>query len=450
MDVDDPKQRDDASHVVVVGAGFGGLNVARKLARDRDASALRVTLVDRHNYHTFQPLLYQVATAGLQPHDIGQGVRQIFGRRRLRRGAPVDFRMGEVTAVDRDRDQLELSDGSTVPYDVLVLAPGSTTADYGIEGVVEHGFPLKALPEALTLRNQMLQQFEIAAKDPSAIDRGAITFTIAGAGPTGVEMAGAIVELLQVLRGDFPHLPLDRARVIVVEMVDAVLPPYSQRMQRYSRESLEERGIEVRLGTAIERVEADRVVLADGSDIPSHTLIWTAGVRANPLADLLGADQTKGGQVVVDDDLRLPGASNVFVIGDMAGVTDESGDPLPQLAPVAIQQGKHVAAQVTRMLQGAAPQPFRYRDRGSMATIGRHDAVVELPLGIKFGGVPAWLAWLFLHLMMLVGFRNRLAVFLNWLWNYVTYDRAARLIVQASRLEEPAHGAGGSGAGEAA
>lgn len=447
--VDDQRQagpqasHDEPPHVVILGGGFAGLNVARRLSREAGGSTpLRVTLIDRNNYHTFQPLLYQVATAGLQPQDIGHSLRNLFGGGRLgrlaRRRSPVRVRMGTVVGIDRERRILTFADGYEMDYDVLVVAAGASTADYGIPGVTEHGFPLKSLTESVALRNHVLKQFERAALHPERIPEGALTFVVAGGGPTGVELSGALTELFRVLRRDHPELPHDRVRVVLVEMLPSVLPPYSERSRRFTAEALAERGVELRLGTTIERVEVDRVVFADADSILTRTLIWTAGVKANPLAAVLGAEQGKGGRVVVDPDLRLPDDPRVFVIGDIAAAPGRDGDPLPQLAPVAIQQGRHTAGQVVAVLRGEPTKGFRYRDKGSMATIGRSDAVVELPFGLRYHGFPAWVSWLLLHLLYLVGFRNRVAVLLSWMWNYLTYDEANRLIIELRDPHESA------------
>lgn len=448
------------SHVVVVGAGFAGLSAARRLVRVARRTPLRVTLVDRHNYHTFQPLLYQVATSGLSPQDVGHSIRSIFGLRgRPRRraatidlarvddathrtaGRPVDFRMGTVVDVDLGAQRIGFADGGALPYDQLVLAAGAVTNDFGIPGVAAHGFEMKSIAHATTLRNHVLGRFEDAGADPSGIVEGDLTFVVAGAGPTGVELAGALAELRDVLRRDHPPEAVARTRIVLVEMEQQVLPAYRAGSADYTRAALEARGVEVRLGTTIERVDEDHVELtAGGGDeqrIPTRMLIWTAGVRANPLGEVLGVELIKGGRVPVGPDLRLAEHPEVMVIGDLAAATERADGPHPQLAPVAIQQGKHAAAEVERTIRGQAGRPFHYVDKGTMATIGRNDAVAELPLGLRLTGFTAWLAWLFLHLMYLVGFRNRVAVFFTWLWNYVSWDRASRLIIDQTE-QEPA------------
>jgi NADH:ubiquinone reductase (H+-translocating) len=421
----------DEHHVVILGAGFAGMTTARRLARTAERDRLRITIVDRHNYHTFHPLLYQVATAGLEPHSVGRSIRGAFRR------SPVRFCLGAVVEVDWDRRRVVLDTEQELAFDTLVVAVGSSSADYGIEGVAEHTFPLKSLPEASRLRNHVLRQFEAANTAAAQPDEATLTVVVAGGGPTGVELAGALAELVdRVVQNDRPDLDLSRRRIVLVEMLDSLLPPYREAQREHTRKALEARGVEVRLGTAIERVEADRVLLSDGDELATRTVVWTAGVRAHPLGDQLGVEQTKGGRVVVAPDLRIPDRHGAFVAGDLAGATDRDGELLPQLAAVAIQQGRHVADQIVRRRRGLATQRFRYRDKGTMATIGRRDAVAELPLGVQLRGLPARVAWLALHLFQLIGFRNRASVLLDWTYNYLTYDKAARLILEQQEPDE--------------
>lgn len=431
MDTSKATTSSRSEHVVVVGAGFAGLNVARRLAASDRNVGLRVTVVDRHNYHTFQPLLYQVATAMLEPQSIGRNVRSII------RASAASFRMGTVTGVDWDARHVELADGGVLSFDTLVLAAGATTADYGIEGVAERTWPLKSLPDATRLRNHILRRFEQAEFDPSTIDAGGLTFVVAGGGPTGVELAGALAELVdRVVRKDHPRIDVERVRIIIVEMLHTLLPGYSERNRRYASRTLAQRGVEVRVGTAIEGVGSDRVRLSDGDEIPTATVIWTAGVRASPLGDVLGVEQTEGGRIAVDRHLRIPGRP-AYVIGDLAGAADERGVLYPQLAPVAIQQGRYVAEHVL-LDRGDQPMPpFQYREKGTMATIGRNAAVAELPFGLSLRGLVAWFAWLGLHIVYLIGFRNRAIVLVNWAYNYLTYDRAARIILEHDEPDEP-------------
>jgi NADH dehydrogenase len=414
--------------VVVVGAGFAGLELVKGLA---DAP-VDVVLVDSNNFHTFQPLLYQVATAGLDSDDIAHPVRGAVAAQRN-----VDVRLGRVVDLDLEGRRVLLDDGPPIGWDHLVLAAGAVTNTFGVPGVDEHGFGLKSLQDALALRAHVLRQLERAAVDPHLVEDGALNVVVAGGGPTGVELAGGLTELYgRVLARDFPTLDVRRARVVLVEPAERLLLSFHPRLAARARRTLAARGVEVLLGVGVAGTDGKVVHLDDGSRIPAGTLVWTAGVRASPLArvvaDHLGEELlTRGGRLVVDERLRLPGRPDVFVVGDLAAATGDDGDLLPQVAPVAIQGGAHVAREVRAALDGAEVAPFRYRDKGSMATIGRHDAVAQLPGGVRLSGPAGWVAWLALHLVMLIGFRNRVNVLVNWAWNYLTYDRASRLIVDA-------------------
>ena len=407
--------------VVVVGAGFGGLQAAKALARH----AVHVTLVDRRNYHTFQPLLYQVATAGLDAESIAYAVRGL-----VHRHPALDFRVGTVVGADWDRRRVILEDGIELAYDYLVLAAGAVTADFGIPGVAEHAFALKTLTDSIRLRSHLLAQFEWADAHQDDHDPAATTVVVVGGGPTGVELCGGLSELIHaVLARDHPTLDLSHARIVLVEATDRLLGGFSPTSAENARMTLESRGVEVRLGAAVERVAPACVVLKGGESIPTRTMIWTAGVKANPLGAALGLEVGGGGRVRVGPDLSLPGRAEVFVIGDLAAAGDEQGRVYPQLAPVAMQQGRHVARTIGARVTGGTVPRFHYVDKGIMATIGRNAAVAELPFGIRFRGFPAWVAWLALHLLYLIGFRNRATVLLDWSWNYLTYQRGARLIV---------------------
>lgn len=413
---------------MVVGAGFGGLELVSNL---RDVP-VDVVLVDANNFHTFQPLLYQVATAGLDSDDIASPVRGIVGRQHN-----VEVRLGRVIDIEVDARRLLLDDGPPVPYDRLVLAAGAVTNTFGTPGVLEHGFGLKSLADAVRLRHHVLRQFERADVDRSLIDEGILDVVIAGGGPTGVELAGGLTELYRhVLTRDFPTLEVRRARVILVEPAGVLLSTFHPTLSERARRTLARRGVEIVLGQGVTSTDGKAVELTDGTRIPSATLVWTAGVRANPLAEVLaerlGPDTlTRGARIVVDDRLNLPGHPEISVIGDLAAATDRNGALLAQVAPVAMQAGRRVAANIAAELEGRAGEPFRYVDKGSMATIGRHDAVAQLPGGLRFSGPVGWLAWLVLHLVMLIGFRNRANVLVNWAWNYLTYDRGSRLIVSS-------------------
>ena len=413
-------------HVVIVGAGFAGLEAAKALAGE----PARVTLVDRNNYHKFQPLLYQVATSGLEPDSIAHNVRDVF-----RRADNVDFQLATVNGIDAERRQVSTRSGTQISYDYLILAAGATTSYFGVEGAAEHSFPLKTLPDAVALRNRVLRQFERVAREraPDAdreARRGALRFVVVGGGPTGVETAGALTELFKVMRRDYKRFDTTAAEVVLVEMGEQLLPGYARRQGEYARRVLETRGVQVRLGQAVERVEEHAVHLADGERIATETLLWAAGVEASPVAGLVeGGEQTDGGRLKTGPALRVAGRERIFAVGDMSAGADEEGKLYAQLAPVAMQQGAHAARQAMRRAEGRPPEPFSYRNLGKMATIGRNAAVAELPGGVRLEGLVAWLAWVFIHIAKLVGFRNRVNVFVDWIFNYFTYDRSARLIL---------------------
>jgi len=408
--------------VVIVGAGFGGINVTKALMD----GPFEITLIDRDNYHGFWPLLYQVATAGLGPEDIAHPIRGMFGDR-----SNVHVRLETVSGVDLDRQLVHAEDAGDIPYDYLVLAAGSSTSDFGIPGVDEHAFPMKTLPDAVRLRNHVLTCFERADGCPELVDDGLLTFVLAGGGPTGVELAGALSELIgQNLARDFPHLDVTRASVVLVEMMDHLLGGFSASSRAHALETLQAKGVDVRLNTAIASLGNDEVTFKDGTSIRCATTVWTAGIRANPLADRLDVAKGKGGSIQVTKELMLPGHPQVFVIGDLASIADRTGKPLPQVAQVAIQGAHHVAKSIRRHAMSKPPKAFKYHDHGMMATIGRRAAVAEIPGGLKLRGTLGWLSWLVVHLVFLVGFRNRVVVMVNWAWNYISWDRASRVILE--------------------
>lgn len=411
--------------VLIIGAGFVGLNAAKALGN----APVEVLLVDRHNYHTFQPLLYQVATAGLSIDDIAHQVRDIFRQQQNFR-----FRQGTVTGIDWHARTVQLEGGDELSFDYLVIGAGAVYNDFGTPGVREHAFYLKSLTEASNIRSHILRQFEAASAHPERADDGSLRIVIVGGGPTGVEMAGTLAELFErVLPGDYPELDMTQARIVLIELQDALLTPFSRAAQRYAARVLEGRGIELRLGTTVAEVRSNAVVLNSGEILPTHTVIWAAGVRGHPLADALGVELTRGHRIAVEADLSLPGRPWAFAAGDISGALDDDGDPYPQVAQVAIQGGRHAARQIVRSLRGEATEPFRYFDKGIMAIIGRNAGIAELSPrlgGLKMRGFLGWLGWLFIHLVYLPGHQNRFSAFATWVYNYFTFDRHARLITE--------------------
>jgi NADH dehydrogenase len=411
--------------VVIVGAGFGGLWAARALAR----SPVEVLLVDRNNYHTFLPLLYQVAAAELEPEAIAYPVRSI-----LRKLPNVHFSLAEVKEVDLAARVVKTAE-RVIPYDFLVLAIGSTFNFFAVPGAAEHAFPLKTLEQGVALRNHILCCFERAVQEPDEQQgQRLLTFTIVGGGPTGVEFAGALAELIHgPIVQDYPTLDFRQVHVVLLEAMDGLLPGLPGRLRAYALARLRRMGVEVRLQAMVSQLTSEAVHLRDGTIIPTETVVWTAGVRGDPLAQRLGLPTARDGRVVVLPTLQVPSHPEVYVIGDLAYV-EEEGRPLPMMGPVAIQQGESAARNIARQMAGQAPLPFHYQDRGTMVTIGRNAAVAH-PFRRAFTGFPAWVLWLSFHLFKLIGFRNRLLVLINWAWDYFLYERAVRLILPLGQRE---------------
>jgi len=406
--------------VVIVGAGFGGLNAARALRR----APVQVVLVDRNNYHLFQPLLYQVATAGLEPEEIARPARAI-----LRGQRNFDFRMVDVTRVDFAAKRVETSAGP-ISYDFLVLAPGGETNFFGLESMQRHGLGLKDIPDAIEIRNHVLTCFEQAMLEPDAEKRRELlTFIVVGGGPTGVEMAGALSELIRlVLVKDYPRLNIKDVRILLLEATDKLLAAMPERLREAAVKTLWRKWIDVRFGAQVADYDGKQIRLKSGEIIPAQTVIWAAGVRASPLNATLGVAPGRQGRIPVQPTLQVPGHPEVFIIGD-AAYLEQDGEPLPMVAPVAIQMGQFVARNIERQLRGQPLEPFRYRDQGTLATIGRNAAVANV-YGIKATGFVAWVMWLGIHIIQLIGFRNKLFVLINWAWDYFFYERAARLITR--------------------
>ncbi|HYT83596.1 MAG TPA: NAD(P)/FAD-dependent oxidoreductase [Gemmatimonadales bacterium] len=406
--------------VVIVGAGFGGLRAARALSR----AVVQVVLLDRNNYHLFQPLLYQVATAGLEPEQIAKPVRAI-----LRGQRNFDFRMVEVTGADLAARRLETSAGPLV-YDYLILALGGETNFFGLESVARHGLGLKDVGDAVTIRNHVLTTFERAMLETDPARRRArLTFVVVGGGPTGVEMAGALSELIRlVLVKDYPRLNLTDVRILLLEATDRLLGTFPPKLSAAAAATLWRKHVEVRFGGTVADFDGARVTLKSGEVIPADTVIWAAGVQAAGLAGRLGLPTGRQGRVPVAPTLQVPGHPEVYVVGDAAYV-EADGAPLPMVAPVAMQMADTAAGNIQRTLRGQPAQAFRYRDPGSLATMGRNAAVAHL-FGIQFTGFVAWVMWLVVHIIQLIGFRNKLFVLLNWAWDYFFYERAVRLITR--------------------
>ncbi len=425
-------RQQERPRIVIVGAGFGGLDAARILAK----LPLDVLLIDRHNFHTFTPLLYQVATCALDPSEIAYPVRTIF------RGKDnVRFLLGELEAIDYETRQVTINANGQMRqerYDYLIVAAGSITSFFGMDQLEKIAFGLKSLSEAVVLRNHILKLFERAAwtDDPQQRD-AMMTLVVVGGGPTGLETAGALYELYNyVLDEEYPRLKNIKARVILVEATDRILTPYPDGLQKAARKQLESLGVEVILGNPVADAASDHVRLKDGRIIPSYTLVWAAGVKASPVAEMLGVALSKGGRIPVKATLEVIGRERIYAVGDIAYLEDKAGQPYPMVIQVAKQQAKLAAKNILRQLRGEVQVPFEYYDLGIMATIGRSRAVAWIFNRVALSGFIAWIAWLGLHLIWLLGFRNRLTVLVNWFWNYLTYDRSVRIILE-HRPHEP-------------
>ncbi|RWM10483.1 MAG: NAD(P)/FAD-dependent oxidoreductase [Mesorhizobium sp.] len=409
-------------HVVVVGAGFGGLELTRALA----GAPVRITMIDKRNHHLFQPLLYQVATTSLATSEVAWPIRHL-----LRRRKDVTTLLGTVTGIDRAGKRVVLEDGGSVPFDTLVLATGARHAYFGHDEWEPFAPGLKTIEDATAIRRRILLAFEQAERETDPARRQALlTLVIVGGGPTGVELAGTIVELAHdTLRGEFRNIDTRQARVVLIEAGDRILANFAPQLSDYARKALERLGVTVELGRPVTQLDAEGVVFGD-KRLPARTIIWAAGVAASPAAEWLGTAADRAGRVIVEPDLTVPGNPDIFVIGDTAHVLRPNGKPVPGVAPSAKQEGKHVAATIKARLAGdTATRPFQYRHAGDLATIGKRAAAIDFGW-IKLTGWLAWWLWGIAHIYFLIDFRNRLAVSLSWLWIYLTGQRSARLITQ--------------------
>jgi NADH dehydrogenase len=419
--------------VVILGGGFGGLAAARELHH----APVSVTLVDRRNHHLFQPLLYQVATASLNASDIAEPIRKVLADQ-----PNTKVLLAEVDRIDVNARTLTFTDGDGLSYDYLIVAAGATHSYFGHDEWEESAPSMKSIEDALDVRRRLLIAFEAAerAKDPESRDAW-LTFVLVGGGPTGVELAGSLAEMARhALKGEFRHIEPAAARVILVEGLDRVLPGFPPKLSDWARKDIESMGVEVRTGTMVKSID-DFGVDLDGDRIKARTVLWAAGVRASPIGESLGAELDRSGRVIVQPDLSLPGHPEVYVVGDLALVMQD-GKPVPGVAQGAIQEGRYAAASIVASLSGTPSTPFRYKDKGMLAAIGRAAAVADLPK-IDLTGFPAWVIWAVVHIYFLIGFRNRLFVMAHWSWAFLTHDRGARLITGSplarSRWEKPRH-----------
>jgi len=413
--------------VLILGGGFGGIGAARNL-KDADVD---VTIVDRHDYHTFQPLLYQVATDLLETTAVGHPLRDLFHEQPNAR-----VKVATATGIDPEKRRVEFDQIEPLDYDYLVLALGAGVTFFGTEGAPEHSFPMYTLSDAVRLRGHVLERWEAADRDPSLIEDGALHVVVVGGGPTGVESVGALAELYRgVFSDDYPDIPQDRAKLTLVEAGPELFAMFRKNLRTYTQRALEERDVDVVLGDPVASVTPTRVTLRSGTELKAHTLVWGAGLEANPLAASLGVELERGGRVPVGPELSLEGRPEVFVVGDIAAITDaKTKKVLPQLGSVALQAGEHAGETIARLVAGKETEPFRYLDKGTMATIGRGAAVVQLPHGRTLKGKTASLAWGAVHLALLSTGEDRAKAVVNWTWAGFTHDRPGRISVET---EEP-------------
>jgi NADH dehydrogenase len=409
--------------VLILGGGFAGLGAAKAL-KDADVD---VVLLDKHDYHTFQPLLYQVATDLLETAAVGHPLRDFFHKE-----PNITVHQATVTAIDLDKREVEFAEMAPLTYDYLVPALGAEVNFFGAEGTPDHAFPMYTLADAVRLKQHILQKWEAADRDPTLMDDGVVSVVVVGGGPTGVESAGALAELYRHnFAEDFPNLPQEKARIILVEAAPELFMMFKPKLRTYAKEALEERGVEVLVGELVSSIEPTRVTLKSGKVLEAHTLVWGAGLQANPLAGSLGLELQRGNRIAAEPDLSIAGHPEVFAVGDIAWITDtKTNEVLPQLGSVALQAGEHAGENIARLVAGKETKPFRYHDKGTMATIGRGAAVVQLPRGRTMKGEPAWLAWGAVHLALLSTGEDRAKAVVDWTWAGFTHERTSRISIE--------------------
>jgi NADH dehydrogenase len=413
----DPRPR-----VLVLGGGFAGIGVAKKLAK----ADVEVVVVDKHDYHTFQPLLYQLATGLLETSAVGHSLRDL-----VKNQDNATVHKAPVTAIDLEAKEVQFEGLASITYDYLVLGLGAEVNYFGTEGATEHAFPMYTLPDAIRLKNHVLDRWEAADKDAALADDGALTAVVVGGGPTGVETAGALAELYRDnFDKDYPSLPQGKARVLLVEAGDDIFAMFKPKLREYARRALEERTVEVMTGARVQSVAPTRVTLASGEVIPAHTLVWGAGLQGNSLVQSLGIELQRGNRIGVGPDLELPGYPGVYAIGDLAAITDSKTEQvLPQLGSVALQSGEHVGETIARRVAGKSTKPFAYKDKGTMAAIGRHAAVVQMLGGKTMTGHKAQFAWRTVHLALLPTNEDRAKAIVDWAGSELTHQRVGRISV---------------------
>ncbi len=416
-------------HVVILGGGFAGLGVMEKLKN----APVKITLIDQNNYHTFQPLLYQLATNELDANQVGFPIREMMHRQ-----DNALFHQAKVMSVDLDNKVVHLDRMEPIPYDYLVVSMGAVVNFFGTKGAQEYAFPLYTMRDALLLKTHINRLLEAVDKNPALIDEGALNFCIVGGGPTGVETAGALSELLHAVAfKDYPNLPInEKAQIILFEAGPKLLKPFKPKLQKYAKKALEKLDVTVRLEEGVSEIDPTHITLSSGELVKTHTLVWAAGIQAHPLANSLGVEQVRGGRIPVEPDLSLNSRSEVFVVGDIALITDtKTNELLPQLGSVAQQAGHHVGENIERLVNGKQTEPFEYTDKGTMAAIGRGAAIVQMPGNGTMTGHAAWLAWLGVHLALLAGGEEKSSTIVDWGWNILTKKRGKRITLTDEDLE---------------